>query len=429
MSEPAEARLQRLLGGDGLAGLRKRLRRRFSHARPDLPAEHIRIDGLTADEHAALASLTGRPQRFSASMRIDLGLVDASFRDAGIAASLRDALERLDGPIPDVAATRLRLRDQWSQVVTSCRDPALSELLCDPSDLGLLRRLARQDAAKATELCRRADDVLLRLPAHGITRSPLAAEVLGDAHALDAGRPVATLVLAVRRMLARSARHESTAVTEQDDDADAPQIVERARELWAAAGVLVNELARPALFMNLPVTGIDAADNGEPRYASLRSLVRAPPRWDVAGRDVHVCENPNLVAIAADRLGSHCAPLVCTDGMPAAAQQTLLSQLAQAGARLRYHGDFDWPGVRIANLVMRAFGAQPWRFGATDYVTAARIAVNSGHFLKGEPIEASWDIALAGAMQQHGVSIAEEAVSVSLLPDLNVQRSITPSFR
>ncbi len=206
MSEPAEARLRRLLGGDRLAGLRRRLRRRFEHADPGRPAEHIRIDGLTADEHAALASLTGRPQRFAASMRIDLGLVDASFRDAGIAASLRDALERLDGPILDVAAARLRLRDQWSQVVESCRDPALSDLLSDPPGLGLLRRLARQDAARATELCRRTEDVLQWLPAHGITRSQLAAEVLGDAHALDTGRPVATLVLATRRLLAVSAR-------------------------------------------------------------------------------------------------------------------------------------------------------------------------------------------------------------------------------
>ncbi len=418
MSEPSGTRLQRLLGGDRLAGLRKRLRRRFAHAHPDQPAEHIRIDGLTADEHAALASLTGRPQRFSASMRIDLGSVDASFRDAGIATSLRDALERLDGPILDVAAARLRLRDQWAQVVKSCRDPLLSELLGDSPGLGLLRRLARQDAARGMELCRCAEAILRRLPAHGVTRSQLAAEVLGDAHALDTGRPVATLVLATRRRLAVSARKDTGGATEQED-ADPQQVAERARELWAAAGVLVNELARPALFLNLPVKDIDAA-GGEPCYASLRSLLRVPPRWDVSGRDVHVCENPNLVAIAADHLGPHCAPLVCTDGMPAAAQRTLLSQLAQAGARLRYHGDFDWPGLRIANHVMRAFGAQPWRFGTTDYVTAVRTTVNQGLSLKGEPIEASWDIALAAAMQQHRVSIAEEAVSASLLPDLNI---------
>ena len=52
-------------------------------------------------------------------------------------------------------------------------------------------------------------------------------------------------------------------------------------------------------------------------------------------------------------------------------------------------------------------------------MSAVHTTVNSGQFLKGEPIEASWDIALAEAMQQHRVSVAEEAVSASLLLDLN----------
>jgi len=125
----------------------------------------------------------------------------------------------------------------------------------------------------------------------------------------------------------------------------------------------------PALFLNLPLEGGGylVGEAGEPAYASLRRVLRAPPRLAVAGRPVYVCENPNLVAIAADRLGPRCAPLACTEGMPAAAQRTLLAQLAKAGARLHYHGDFDWPGIRIGNVVVRDFGARPWRFGAADY--------------------------------------------------------------
>jgi uncharacterized protein (TIGR02679 family) len=102
--------------------------------------------------------------------------------------------------------------------------------------------------------------------------------------------------------------------------------------------------------------------------------------------------------------------------MPAAAQRTLLAQLAKAGARLHYHGDFDWPGIRIGNIVTRDFGARPWRFGAADYAAAAGVA--SGEVLAGAPAAASWDAALAPAMAQRGLAIPEEGVAAALLPDL-----------
>ena len=63
--------------------------------------------------------------------------------------------------------------------------------------------------------------------------------------------------------------------------------------------------------------------------------------------------------------------MICTDGMPAAAHRALLTQLADAGARLRYHGDFDWPGIRIANHVLRTWHAQPRRISTNDYEAAA----------------------------------------------------------
>ncbi|MGH7001763.1 MAG: DUF2399 domain-containing protein [Stellaceae bacterium] len=37
----------------------------------------------------------------------------------------------------------------------------------------------------------------------------------------------------------------------------------------------------------------------------------------------------------------------------------MLTQLAQAGARFHHHGDFDWPGFRIGNHVVRGYGVQP----------------------------------------------------------------------
>ncbi len=190
------------------------------------------------------------------------------------------------------------------------------------------------------------------------------------------------------------------------------------RELWASAGVLVNELARPVLVLNLP----GVATLGEPDYLSLRRLLRSPPECAVQGRTVFVCENPNLIAIVADNLGASCAPMVCTDGMPAAAQRTLLTQLTQAGASLRYHGDFDWPGIRIGNHVMREHGAQPWRFGVADYLAALGIAPRPGRALQGAESEPSWDAMLALSMRTEQQAIDEEMVAELLIQDLT-QRS------
>ena len=423
MSGGVDARLQRLLGGDPLALLRRRLRKCFEHAPLDSPVERLCLSKLTAEEHAALAALLGRGQRPSKSLSIDVQLIDAALQRAGIAPSLRHALEQLDGPIIHRATEQQRLERLWSEVIGGCKHPDLEALLETAGGFGLLKRLAGQDAPRATQLCQRVEAVLQRLPASGVPRSQLAADALGDAHALDDGQAAATLVLAAWRRRVPSARDDGDNMPlASSDNGDARRTAdkERSRAVWARAGVLVNELARPALFLNLPAH--DAERNGwppgEPAYASLRSLLRSPPRWNVAGRKIHVCENANFLAIAADHWGARCAPLVCTDGAPAAAQQCVLSQMVQAGARLYYHGDFDWPGLWIGNCVIRRYGARPWRFNAADYLAALQTASRFGQVLKGRAVEAIWDSALTTAMQAHQVAIAEEAVASLLLQDL-----------
>lgn len=400
-----DERLQRLLGGSELLPLRQRLRRHFERRDDGIAAEVLQLTQLEAIEHAALAALTGRPARPSRSTRVDIAAIDAALRAAGVAESLRAALEALDGPITSRTAARAAQAAAWATATQASPWHPLLQTWVQTLPAGaLLKRLSKQDATAAAALLARADAVLQRLPARGLARAQLAAEVLGSSHALDAGQPVATVVLAVWRGL------DSTFADESDGDA------ERSRDIWARAGVLVNELARPALMLNLP--GYGAA--GEPAYSSLRQLLRTPPAWAVGGQDVFVCENPNLLAIAADRLGAHCAPLVCTDGMPAAAQRTLLKQLMRSGACLRCHGDFDWPGVRIANHVLREFSATRWRMDTSDYEAAAtQKAGFEPHPLAGSEAQAAWDARLSAAMRRHGVAIAEESVADALMGDLS----------
>jgi uncharacterized protein (TIGR02679 family) len=422
MTMPPDDRLQRLLGGAHLTLLRKRLRKRFERAPIEGHVGSFRIDKLTPEEHTALASLQGRTPRFSVSMQVDVARIDEALRQAGLARSLHEALERLDGPIVHAASARTQTAALWATVVAGCTHDGLTTLVNTPSGTGLLKRLSRSDPRLASDLLRLAEAVLQHLPANGLTRARLSADTLGDAHALDSGQAVATLVLAAwRRISPLTINGAEPGFSKESVEIEAQELrEEKARDIWARAGILVNELARPVLFLNLPMreTACHVFLAGEPSYLSLRALLRAPPCWNVAGRDVFVCENPNLLAIAADSLGPSCAPMVCTDGMPSAAQHQLLAQLIQAGARLRYHGDFDWAGVRIGNHVMRAHGAQPWRFGLDDYLSAIKVAPHREHRLKGPEADASWDAMLSPAMRRHQLPIPEEAVASALLADL-----------
>lgn len=401
-------RLEKLLGGAELANLRLRLRARYERG---ASRDEFTLTDLSGPERRALDGLLGRRTRAAGSMRIRRSELDAALAHAGIAVTLREALEILDGPLSDRRAERAAREQAWDAALALTAEPRLAALLEDVAGISLVKRLSGSDAARAESLLAQAARVLGRLPGQGVSRAQLAAEVLGDSHGLDNGRPVATIVL--RACAAGTAIDAIEAAGLQDAE-------ESARERWARLGVTVNELALPALCLNLPCSdgfppGLVAAP-GEPAHLSLRSLLRRPHAWQVNERDVFVCENPNIVAIAADRLGHACAPLVCTDGMPSAAQQTLIAQLAAGGARLRYHGDFDWAGLVIGNFVMREFGAEPWRFGTADYLSAA---ADHGIALRGDrPVAARWDDRLAGAMSERRVAVHEEGVVESLLMDL-----------
>lgn len=425
MNSP-DARLERLLGGPDLAALRQRLRRHFERQDGEDESRVLHLSQLEPAEREAIALLTGRPSRTARSARIDIASIDAALRAAGLCDSLRDALERLEGPIVNRAALCTTAELAWSAMIQRPeRDPRLHGWLQTPAAGALLKRLARRDTLAADTLLTQADAVLRRLPTPSLPRAQLAAQALGNAHALDAGQPVASLVLAAWRhgeaTAAPSSRDmggDAEAPLPADDEAQASD--ERARDIWARAGVLVNELARPALVLNLPVLAAVPSAPGEPTYLSLRRLLREPPAWGVQGRHVYVCENPNLLAIAADRLGAGCAPLVCTDGMPAAAQRTLLNQLARAGARLHYHGDFDWPGLQIANHVLRSWQAQPWRMSTRDYEAAVQATPPRLRDLTASDLTATWDPQLVPAMCHHGLAIAEEAVADWLMEDLRL---------
>jgi len=422
---PPVPRLQRLLGGAELGELRRRMRNHFERHGDDSEKGVLRLTRLTPLEYEAVALLVGLPARATQSVRVEIACLDAALSHAGIARSLRDALEMIDGPLVHRAAVKAETQARWAAVLAAGPGHSLLEAwLGNAGALGVLKRLARRDPEPAVRLLGQAGAVLRDLPANGLTRAQLAAKALGDAHALDGGQPAATLVLAALRHHEKStATPESGLADDAVEDTETGKPSDRERDIWARAGVLVNELARPALLLNLPVhpSSTPPGMKGEPDYLSLRRLLRTRFEWAVERKRVYVCENPNILSIAADRLGAACPPLVCTDGMPAAAQRVLLTQLADAGAELHYHGDFDWAGIRIANHVMQSFNARPWRFDSGDYVDALASIPQKDRDLMGDGVSASWDPSLLDHMRAHRLAVDEEAVAHLLIGDLERQ--------
>lgn len=403
------ARLNEVLGAAELGWLLERMRRRLEKG--EALRGTVSLREPTPEQREAVGRLFGTSGGRGGSLSVNLERLERLLVEAGLCGDLREAVEALLGPVEDLRVRREQEAEEWARLFVALGEraatiPAACDWLEELRASGLLKRLAAGDAERAEALATRAMEVAARLPAGHVPIAELAAVVAGDAHALDPGEPLGTLAL---RLVARVF------------GAEAGEDVESRRELWAAAGVLCDELSAPVLVLNLPAEGerLTArslrmhAEAGEPCRLSARQLHREPVTMAEPGA-VFVCENPSVVVAAANALGSKCAPLVCTEGMPRNPALKLLGQLAEAGARLRYHGDFDWPGLRIANVVMERFGAAPWRMSEQDYERAAA----GGGELVGEPVAARWDARLEPAMRRQARAVHEEQVLGELIEDL-----------
>ncbi|WP_437721428.1 TIGR02679 family protein [Sorangium sp. So ce861] len=402
-------RLREVLGAPELGWIIEKARWRLERGQP-LRGAVVRRREPAAAERAAVERLLGRVMR-GAVLSVSLDELDRLLRDAEICAGLEAAVAALAGPAWDRRAEAARIeaafRAIFEEAAAACDGrPEVVAWLDDLRATGLVRRLSCGDVEVARRHMQQGVEVVRRLPAEGIPLAELAASATGDSHALDAGAPLGALVFRFAAALSGVARCERAA--------------ER-RDVWDQAGVLLDELSAPVLVLNLGAAPDSLAGRvlamhaaaGEPCRLAVRQLRRAPPRFDLSGQEVFVCENPAILAAAADHLGPRGAPLVCVEGQVRTAARLLLERLRGAGATLRYHGDFDWGGVRIGNVVMGRHGALPWRYGAADYREAPK-----GAELAGAPVAAAWDEALGAAMREDGRAVHEEGVVEALLADL-----------
>ena len=419
MSPPVDARHESVLGVHGRADdylAKPELARLWRAARKTWERNgglrgEARVATLSEREAFELAGLIPngrRPLSAGATLSLRLERLDERLRASGLAGSLEQVLERLGGPLRNCPAEREAALEAW----TVLWDEALAHPAArEPHVVAWLERLRASGALKRagpgaeSETLRACLDVLATLPRDGVELSRFASEVLGDPHALDHETALGGLVGAA--LATRNGRER-------------PRSAAAWRREWAAAGVVCDELSCNVLALGLrPLGDRPVAESlrllaaaGEPAVVTLRQLAREQLAFSPA--TTFVCENPAVVGAAATRLAAQAPTLVCTGGWPNTAAGLLLDRLRECGCELRFQGDFDRDGRRIAEHVARRHGARAWRTDAASYLAAARRRKGRAPDC-GAP---AGDGALAVAMRRERVAVYEEDVLEELLAEL-----------
>lgn len=376
--------------------------------RLELPDEQTRT---------AIGELYGRPL-WGQGTRLSVAKLDAALRDGAAGRGLSEVLEIVHGHA--VGAAQPTPEPTGEDMITrALTEHGLTDQSWAPTWTDWVHRFGRVATDELPELARQAASVLStlnldpqRTPTFWRSRAAVAQNDAGGPHRLDHGQPLPRLVLRA----AAIAHGISPPGSESEH-----------RFLWERCGVVDNELETSVLCWALPVLGEDSwqrvlrtrTELGLPAHLTHADLRVAPQRLVAEGTEIVICENSRVLeTVLGQGLGT---PMICTSGSPNTVTVELLHRLSGDGARLRYHGDFDWPGLSIAAKILRFPNAEPLRMSTVDYREAVDFA--AAHridlpVLVGDRVDAPWDTGLADLMGTVGKSVSEEIVLPQLLSEL-----------
>ena len=372
----------------------------------------LRIE-LSADRRREVGLLLGKPWELS-GQPVRLQTLANALAPHGM--SVREFIEGLDGTelvnlralrAEQRTAANLAAREESAAVRAVLAAAGIASHAIDiwMSDQGW----PRPGSGELVTLAEQVATVWHELPPEGQPPIPLAqlAARVGDhnAHTLDS-----------TKLLGRAAVRLIAAAHDLPRPTRGGRVW---RQAWASAGVKCDWVSSRVLVLDLPPAGDSpaarwcAAAPGEPLWLTLRSL---PTQWALTSTapTVFVCENVTVVEAAADRLGTACPPMVCTDGYPANAALDVIGGLAEAGCTFRIRADFDTEGLTIAEQIHSiAHGAQGWRYDCETYARHLH--------LDPCPDGDSGDTfaQLRRLYQHHKIAVHEESILDDLLSDLN----------
>lgn len=372
----------------------------------------LRAPTGSEERSAATGLVGGRALKRGQTRTVSLSQLTSKLRVRGPSLTpAAVAAHALGRPLAVRASEEARRRAQDHELMTVFVEAARNAPTAELHDLeaiwaalrrsGWVSRFASVEDPK--RLLQSAIAVVSCLPAEGTRtdRRRLAAEVAGNAHALDYGSPLAGAVLAILSAAGRVTARQKPRAAWASVNVDCDDVVGG----LAAVGVWpVGWSLPPGAIVTLPPRILKACEWPSPED---------PGSW------IFVTENPSVAAAAAELAGAGVdVRLLCTSGTPSADEIAAIARLANAGWCLAVRADFDAAGLaHLAAILDKATGAVPWRMAAGDYIESLRGAVSADAKLDRIPAT-PWDPQLAAAMRAKGVPGHEESLLEALLDDL-----------
>lgn len=343
---------------------------------------------------------------------------------AGWRGIITSAMEqvRLDASSEDKAIRR------WAEEV-------LEETATGVRTLRMVFNASPEEAERCMVHCLRALTRVARNESNKLIRLPvLAAQITGDAHALDWKFPLGRLFW---WGLNATAGHipgdwEEAAAEQQEAEVAGTQAM-LIREGYRRGGIADDDLSSQVLLFAPELLGA-----WEERVLTLRQVeaIRLETLGRLSARRILMVENPSVFAelidacLARARLSAgQAAPgpvIVCGNGQPTTAVICLLDMLlGKPGEReLRYAGDIDPPGLGIAHSLQMRY-KQSFRLWRMDREVFSRYAhqglpMDEKEKAKLRSCRAVWDEQLADAMLAYNVKLHQELWLDELLQDASV---------
>lgn len=401
----------------------------------------VQLRELTSEEREVLAGFLGRNLAGQSGLTVDVAEVDRIMRASRFAAGLeellpeyfreelksnqdivREKLDRWERFFNEISLLAVRAKTrEWLRVLKEAKESGYRTFLS-------LYNEDREEADRVLRICVRALDELPVLTDERCRRPVFAARLTGDPHGLDRGTWAGRLLYAgILYVLG----NDSCCVQENRHHA------ETVRAVFRRAGLEEDDLSSNVIAAGLRTLAGDARDGmfdnaretGTPLILPLR-FFELKTAW-FPFRAVYVVENPTVLSAVLDAWdGPDSPPIICPSGQPSVAALKLLDELAAAGAKIHYSGDFDGKGLEIGvglwNRYKDAF--VPLLFDTRTYNSAP-----AGTKLTGEQrkriaaLQVPWNLDLPEAILRRGYVVYQEALveeMIRVLCDSNCWKEV-----